>query len=90
MIKEFTEEILTASSWEGGFSLPSPRRRSTGPLPALVTTAPWMENALTTQAMTMDPLQTAAPWPDTDLPSNTTLVREGGKCKPVLGRPTLS
>jgi hypothetical protein len=34
MIDDSTEVFLTASSGEGGFGLPSPRRHSTGALPA--------------------------------------------------------
>jgi hypothetical protein len=45
------------SSEEKGSSIPSPRRHGTGILPAPVTTTPWMENTLTTQAM-----MTVPPW----------------------------
>jgi hypothetical protein len=38
MIEDSAEEFLTASSGEGCFSLPSPRRRVVGPSLALVTT----------------------------------------------------
>jgi hypothetical protein len=40
MIEEYVEEFLMASSGEGGFSLPSPRRHGTGALPTPVTTTP--------------------------------------------------
>jgi hypothetical protein len=45
MIEDPAEEFLTASSGEGGFSLPSPRRHSTGIRPAPIATTPWTENA---------------------------------------------
>jgi hypothetical protein len=63
------EEFLTASSGEGGSGLPSPRRRGTGAPPAPVTTTPWMENAPTTWAITTVRPWSAAPRPNTDLPS---------------------
>jgi hypothetical protein len=40
MIEDSIEEFLTASSREGSFSLPSPRRRGTETLPAPVVTTP--------------------------------------------------
>jgi hypothetical protein len=40
MIEDFAKEFLTTSREEGGFGLPSPRRRSTGASPALMTTTP--------------------------------------------------
>jgi hypothetical protein len=46
MIEDSTEEFLTASSGEGSFGLPSPRRRSAGASPALVTTTPWLTDIL--------------------------------------------
>jgi hypothetical protein len=68
MIEDSVKEFLMASSREGGFGLPSPRRCGTGTLPAPVTATPWMENAPATQAMMTVPPQSAAPWLDTDLP----------------------
>jgi hypothetical protein len=68
MIEDFIKEFLTASSGEGGSSLPSPRRPGTGALPVPVTTTPWMENALATRVMTMVPSPTVAPQPDIGLP----------------------
>jgi hypothetical protein len=38
MIEDSTEEFLTASSGEGSFGLPSPRRRGVGPSLAPITT----------------------------------------------------
>jgi hypothetical protein len=57
MIEDSTKEFHTMSSEEKGSSIPSPRRHGTGILPAPVTTTPWMENTLTTQAM-----MTVPPW----------------------------
>jgi hypothetical protein len=61
MIEDSTEEFHTASSGEGGSSLPSPRRRCTGAPFAHVTTTPWMENTPATQAMMMVPTRAAVP-----------------------------
>jgi hypothetical protein len=62
MIEDSIEEFHTASSREVGSNLPSPRRHSTGALPALVTTTARLENALTTQAIrTVLPLHEPAP-----------------------------
>jgi hypothetical protein len=69
MIEDSIEEFLTASSGEGGFAIPSPRRRDTRALPAPIATTTWMENASTAQAMMMVPPWSAAPRPDTSLPS---------------------
>jgi hypothetical protein len=66
MIKDSTEEFLTASSGEGRRSHPSPRRRSTGALFAPTTTIAWKENALAT---TRFPPWMAEPWPKTNHPS---------------------
>jgi hypothetical protein len=46
---------------DGSFSLPSPRRRGTGSSLAPVTTTPWMENSLATQATTTVPPQMTTP-----------------------------
>jgi hypothetical protein len=51
MIEGSAEELLTVSSREGRFGLPSPRRRGTGASLAPVTTTPRMENAPAAQAM---------------------------------------
>jgi hypothetical protein len=48
MIEDSAKEFLMASSREGSFSLPSPRRRGMGALLTPVTIAPRMENALAT------------------------------------------
>jgi hypothetical protein len=68
MIEDTIEEFHIASSREGGSGLPSPRRHDTAALPAPVTLTPCMENAPTTQAMTMVPPWTAEPRLDTGLP----------------------
>jgi hypothetical protein len=44
MMEASTEESLRVLSGEGSFSLPSPRRRSTGGMLAPGTTTPWMQN----------------------------------------------
>jgi hypothetical protein len=67
MKEDSTEEFLTMSSREGGFSLPSLRRCDTGAPPAPVTTTPWMENAPTTQATMTVPPWTAVLRPATSL-----------------------
>jgi hypothetical protein len=77
MIEDFTEEFLTAWSGEGGFGLPSPRRRSTGAPPTPVTTMPWMENAPPTQAMMNVPPWMAALQPDIFLPFEQCCTRQG-------------
>jgi hypothetical protein len=56
MIQDSTEEFLMVSSGEGGTGLPAPA--------VAITTTPWMENALATQATLMVPLWTMPPWPD--------------------------
>jgi hypothetical protein len=61
MIEDSAEKFLTASSGEGSFNLPSPRRHNTGASPAPVTSTPKMENAPATQATMTVPPQTAAP-----------------------------
>jgi hypothetical protein len=48
MIEDSAKEFLMASSGEGSFSLPSPRRRGMGALLTPVTITPRMENALAT------------------------------------------
>jgi hypothetical protein len=68
MIDDLAEEFLTVSSGEGGFSLPSPRRRCTAAPPTPVTTTPWMENTLATQATMTVPPWMAVPQLDTGLP----------------------
>jgi hypothetical protein len=78
MIEVSAEEFLTASSEEGGFGLPSPRRCGTGAPPALVTTTSWMENNSATQAMMTVPLWMAAPRPDTGLPFKQHHTHWGG------------
>jgi hypothetical protein len=67
MIEDFIEKFLTASSREGGFSLPSPRRCGMVAPPAPITTTPWTENTPATQAMTTVSPWTTAPWSDTGL-----------------------
>jgi hypothetical protein len=69
MIEDFTEEFLTASSGEGGSTLPSSKRCNMGDSLAPVIATPWMENTLTAQALMMVPPWMAAPWLDTGLPS---------------------
>jgi hypothetical protein len=68
MKEESIEEFLTASSGEGSFGLPSPRRRGTGAPPTPITTTSWMENAPATQAMTTILPWMAAPQQKTGLP----------------------
>jgi hypothetical protein len=63
MIEDSAKEFLTASSGEGSFSLPSPRRRGTGASPTLIITTPKMESALTAQATTTVPPWMAVPQP---------------------------
>jgi hypothetical protein len=46
MIEDSTEEFLTASSGEGSFSLPSPKRHGTGASLAPFTTTPWLKDIL--------------------------------------------
>jgi hypothetical protein len=66
------------SSREGGFSLPSLKRRGTGAPPAPIKTTPWMENALATQVTMGIPTQTAAPWLDISLPLKQHHTHLGG------------
>jgi hypothetical protein len=68
MIEDSAEEFLTTSSGEGGFGLPSPRRRDVGAPPDPVKTTPCMENAPATQATTTVPQWMVTPRPDTVLP----------------------
>jgi hypothetical protein len=68
MIEDSTEEFLTASSREREFGLPSPRWHSIWAPPAPVTTTPWTENALATQALMTIPPRMAALRLDTGLP----------------------
>jgi hypothetical protein len=68
LTEDTIEEFYTTSSGEGGSDLPSPRRHETVALPTPVTLTPCMENAPTTQAMTMVPPWTAEPRLDTGLP----------------------
>jgi hypothetical protein len=63
MIVDSAKEFLMVSNGEGGSGLPSPRRGSTGAPPTPVTTTPWMENGLATQAMTTVPPWTVVPRP---------------------------
>jgi hypothetical protein len=91
MIEDFSEKFLMASSREGGFVLPSPRRHGTGAPPAPITTTPWMENAPVTLATMTVPPWTAAAWMDTDLPVEQRYTHQGGsKCKPMLSGPSPS
>jgi hypothetical protein len=46
MIEDSVEEFLMASSGEGGFGLPSPKRHDTGALPAPFTTTPWLKDII--------------------------------------------
>jgi hypothetical protein len=46
MIEESTEEFLTASSGEGSFGLPSPRRRGTGASLAPLAATSWLKGIL--------------------------------------------
>jgi hypothetical protein len=68
MTENSAEEFLTTSSGEGGLQPLLSMRHGTGAPPAPVTTTPWMENTLTTQAITTVPPWTAVLWPDTGLP----------------------
>jgi hypothetical protein len=68
MIEDSTEEFHMDSSREEGFAHPpSPRRHNTGDPPTPVTTAPWLENVPSTQAMTMVPPRVLKPWPSVSL-----------------------
>jgi hypothetical protein len=61
MIEDSAEGLLTASSGEGSFGLPSSRRCSAGRgALALIATSPWMENAPATQATMTVPPRTVA------------------------------
>jgi hypothetical protein len=96
MIEDPAEEFFTASSGEGCFGLPSPRRRDTGTLPPPIATTPWMENTLATQATMMVPLRKAVLRSDTGLPflqlasllCNATLVKGAGGSKHKLNPAT--
>jgi hypothetical protein len=68
MIKDFNEEFIMVSSRKGGSGLPSPKRRDMGAHSTPVTTTPWMENALATQATMTVPPWTVVPQLDTGLP----------------------
>jgi hypothetical protein len=68
MIEDSTEEFYTASRREGSFSLPVSQRHGMWALPNPIATTPWLEDAPSTEAMTMVPPRTFAPRPDTDLP----------------------
>jgi hypothetical protein len=68
MIEDSANKFLMASSGEGSFGLPYPRRRDTGASLTPTTTTPWMENALATEAMMTVPSRMAAPWLETNLP----------------------
>jgi hypothetical protein len=68
MIGESTEEFHTALDGEGGPGLPSSRRCSAGVQLTPTTTTSWLENTLTTLAMTTVPPRPETSWPDTDLP----------------------
>jgi hypothetical protein len=46
MIEDSTREFLTMLSGKGSFSLPSPKRRSTGASLAPDTTTPWLKDIL--------------------------------------------
>jgi hypothetical protein len=90
MIEDSIEEFLTMSCMEGGFGLPSPRRRDTGALSAPVKTAPWMENALATQATMTVPSRMAALQSNAGLPFEQRHTHQGGggsKRKHVLDNP---
>jgi hypothetical protein len=69
MIEDSTKEFLTASSEEGSFSLPSPRRHATGASLTPVTTMSWMKDTSVTQATMTVPPQTLEPRPETGLSS---------------------
>jgi hypothetical protein len=68
MIVDSIEEFFTASSGEGGSGLPSSRRHGTVAPSASVTTMPWLEDALATQAMTTILPRILVPQLNTDLP----------------------
>jgi hypothetical protein len=75
--EDSAEGFLMTSSGEGGFGLPSPKRRGTGAPPAPVTTTPWMENAPVTQAAMTIPPWTTVLWPDTSIPFEQCHTHQG-------------
>jgi hypothetical protein len=65
-IEDSTEEWLTASSGEGSFGLPSPKRHSTGgPFAPIATTTRKKNSPATTRFL----LRMAEPWLETNHPS---------------------
>jgi hypothetical protein len=92
MIEDYVEEFLMASSGEGGFGLPSPRRCDMGASPAPDTTTAWTENTSATQAMTTVPPRTAAPRPNTGLPFKQRCAHQGvgNRCEPMLSGKSMS
>jgi hypothetical protein len=68
ILENSTNEFYTTSSGEGSSGFPISQRSSMGTPPPPIATIPWPEDALTSQTMTMVPLRTIAPRPDTELP----------------------
>jgi hypothetical protein len=68
MIEESTNMFYMASSGEGSSNLPISWRHGTGAPPTPITATTWLEDAPTTQTMTMVPPWTLTPRPDTGLP----------------------
>jgi hypothetical protein len=79
IIEDSTKEFLMASRREGGSGLPSLRRHGTGDPPAPVTATPYIENALTTQAMKVVPLRMMTSRSDTCLPSEQQGAHQRGQ-----------
>jgi hypothetical protein len=89
MIEDSAEEFLMASRGDGGFGLPSPGRRGTGASLAPMTTTPWMENTLATQATMMVPPRMVAPWPEANLPfERCRTCHRGNQHKLMPSKPT--
>jgi hypothetical protein len=61
MIEDKSEEFYMTSREEGGSGLPSSQRHGTRALSAPIATAPWLDNAPTTQAMMTVPPQALDP-----------------------------
>jgi hypothetical protein len=88
MIEDSIEEFLTASSGDGDFGLPSPRRHGTGASLAPITTIPQMENSLVAQATMMVPSRTMVLWAKAaSLLGDVTLFTEGIRRKLTLSSP---
>jgi hypothetical protein len=84
-IEDSTEEFLIASSGEGSFSHPSPRRRSTWASLTPATTTTWKENALPTMIFPL--VWWCCDWKPTSPSNGATLIMKDSRCKPMLAPP---